>query len=147
VESARARWVPSLLHGLVRFDEVASGDIDHVLHLTLPRIRSGAAWWPAFHSDGREARPDAVPMGAWFRLRSDVSVSGLGPQARIVAQALRDHGAILADTGAEAATIMGEPDLRWDDRDLAGLGRLTLSDFEIVDPADMIVDPATHQIR
>jgi hypothetical protein len=135
----------SLLAGLVRFEEVAAGRIDHALSITLPEIRPGAVW-PARGGDGRSTNPDAPPMGAWLRLRADADLSGLGPQAAVVARALQRHGAVVSDSGPHAA-VAGEPDLRWDDADLRGLGRFTLADFEVVDPSSLILDPASHRIR
>jgi hypothetical protein len=85
-------------------------------------------------------------MGSWLRLRSDADVSRLGPQARIVAEALRDHGAIVSDTGP-GFVVRGEPDLRWDDDDIDTLGELTMDDFEIVDAAPMMVSPDSYQLR
>ncbi|MFZ4518528.1 MAG: hypothetical protein ACOYOP_09070 [Microthrixaceae bacterium] len=137
----------SMLHGLVRYDEVATGDIDHALHLSLPSISSAPPVWPAMRTDGRDPNPANAPMGSWFRLRADADLSGLGPQALTVARALQTHGAILDDTGHNGATIVGEPDDRWNDLDLAGLRRFNLTHFEIVDPSAMVVDPTTHQIR
>ncbi len=137
----------SMLHGLVRYDEVAAGDIDHVLHMSLPTISSASPVWPAMRTDGRDPNPANAPMGTWFRLRADADLSGLGPQALVVARALQQHGAVLTDTGHNGATIVGEPDDRWNDLDLSGLRRFNLTSFEVVDPSAMIVDPASHQIR
>lgn len=137
----------SILATLVRYDEVVSGDIDHVLGVSLPRIKRGGPVWPSFGSDGLSLDPNAPRMGSWLRLRSDADLRGLGPQATTIARALQDHGAVVGDTGAEAMVIGGENDARWDDGDLVGLGRLKMSDFEIVDPSAMMVDPATYQIR
>ena len=69
-----------------------------------------------------------------------------GPQAAVVARALQRHGAVVSDSGPHA-TLAGEPDLRWDNGDLRGLGRFTLADFEVVDPGSLVVDPASHRIR
>jgi hypothetical protein len=135
----------SLLSGLVRYDEVAAGRVDHALSLIMPEI-GPAPVWPARSSDGQSANPDAPPMGSWLRLRSDADLRGLGPQALTVARALQTHGAVITDSGPNVA-LAGEPDLRWNDADLAGLQGLTVSDFEVVDPARLIVDPASHRIR
>lgn len=136
----------SMLAGLVRYDEVASGNIDHVLAMSLPGISNAGATWPAQATDGRSTDPSAPKMGSWFRLRSDVNLSGLGPQASVVAGAMRDHGVVLVDTGPNAA-ISGEPDLRWNDADLGGLTGLTMSDFEVVDPSAMKVSDGSLRIR
>ncbi len=143
--SANAAGV-SMLAGLVRYDEVASGRVRHAIGLTMPVIRGDGPVWPAHRSDGRSTDPAAPPMGAWFRLRDDVDISTLGPQARVVAEALREYGGVLVDTGP-GITLTGEPDLRWNDADLDGLGSLTASDLELVDPSSLIVDPATNQAR
>lgn len=136
----------SMLAGLVRFDEVATGNIDHAIAMSMPTAGSGDPVWPARYTDGPNDDPDAPPMGSWFRLREDVDLSGLGPQARVVAQALRDHGAVLVDTGGRFS-LSGEPDLRWDDADLRGLRRFSLESFEVVDPTPMMVRRDSLQIR
>lgn len=136
----------SLLAGMVRYDEVASGDVDHVVGMSIPNARAGAPVWPARASDGTNPDPDAPPMGTWLRLRDDVDLSALGPQARVIAQALRDHGAVITDTGGRWV-LNGEPDVRWDDRDLNTLRTLTFADFEVVDPSPMVVDRGSLRIR
>ena len=130
----------SLLHGLVRYDEVASGRVGHAVTVTLPQIRQGDAVWPARYSDGRSTNPAAPQMGSWLRLRADVDLSGLGPQARTVAEAMKVHGAVVGDTGPGGLVLNGEPDERWNDSDLRGLGSLSLADFELVDASGMRVD-------
>jgi len=130
----------SLLHGLVRYDEVASGNIDHAVTVTLPEIRKGDVIWPAKYTDGKSTNTALPQMGSWLRLRAGVDLSGLTPQARVVAQAMRDHGAIVGDTGPSGLVINGEPDLRWNDVDLKGLGGLSLADFEVVNPSAMQID-------
>ena len=136
----------SLLAGLVRYDEVASGRVDHVLTMAFPRISALPARWPASGTDGKVGDPAAVRMGSLLRLRGDVDISGLGPQAKVVAQAMKDHGVVISDTGPNAA-LTGEPDVRWDDSDLDGLGRLTVGDFDVVDAAPMQVSAGSYQIR
>jgi hypothetical protein len=135
----------SMLAGLVRYDEVASGNVDHVISMSLPSA-SPAHVWPARASDGTNPDPDAPPMGTWLRLRADVDLSQFGPQAATIARALRDHGGVLADTGARFA-LSGEPDVRWDDADLRGLRSLSLASFEVVDPSPMMVSRDSLQIR
>ena len=136
----------SMLAGLVTYAEVSSGNIDHALVVALPEIRANSVRWPAQVTDGRSTHPSTPEMGTWFRLRADVDLSGLGPQARVVAQALKDHGAVLADTGP-APGFAGEPDERWNDADLAGLRRLTIGDLEIVDPTPMKISEDSVRIR
>lgn len=126
------------------YEQVASGSIDHALMLSMPVVRTEVHHWPARHTDGPVDDPDAPAMGSWFRLRSDVDLSGLGPQARVVAEALQRYGAILGDTGGSMA-FTGMPDRRWDDKDLATLGTLDSDDFEVVDTSSLMVDPASME--
>lgn len=137
----------SLLSGMVRYDEVASGRIDHVIAMSLPKVKDAPAIWPAFATDGRSSDPNAPAMGSWFRLRADADLSALGPEARIVAKALQEHGAVLTDTNFTGMALRGEPDTRWDDKDLATLKKLTLTDFEVVDASPMMVNRSSLQIR
>lgn len=130
---------------IYRYDEVAAGEIRHAIRFTAPVIGSGHVW-PARRSDGIDKHPDALPMGARLRLRAAVSLSGLGPQARVVATAMRRYGIILADTGGRWA-VGGEGDERWNDSDLAGLSRFRPSDFEVVDLGTWMVRPDSFEAR
>lgn len=128
-----------LLPGTVTYDEVAAGSVDHVALGVIERSALDRWVWPARNTDGRSSAADAVPQGAWMRLRSDADLSGLGPQARVVAEGLQRHGMIISDTGP-GFTVRGAPDGRWDDDDLATLRQLTAGDFEVVDPSGVVVD-------
>ena len=136
----------SMLATMIRYDEVASGEIHHMLEVMLPVIAQGAPTWPATRTDGTSSHPNAPPMGTIFRLRADVDISGMPPQARTIATALKTHGAVLGDTGPGFG-MRGENDPRWDDADLKALNRLTLSDFEVVDPEPMKVSEGSYAIR
>jgi hypothetical protein len=70
-------------------------------------------------------------MGLRLRLRGDADLSGLAPQARVVAQAMQTYGVIVADNGS-AWYLSGTPDDRWNNDDLQTLGSLTGTDFEAV---------------
>ena len=75
-------------------------------------------------------------MGLRIRLKRRVSLAGLGPQARMVAIALKRYGAILADNGSPWY-FSGAPSPHWNNDDLHALGRLTGRDFEAVDSAKL----------
>jgi len=142
--SADAAGLP-ILPGLVRYDEVAAGHIDHAIRFTAPRTQR-AALWPARHVASSSTDPNLPPMGAWFRLRADYDTSRLHPQARVIAEALKTHGMILADNGS-SWYLSGAPDERWDNDGLRGLGSITGNDLTAVDAAPMMVDPDSGQRR
>lgn len=137
----------SLMAGMVRYEEVAAGRVDHALTMTLYKIRQGEPLWPAMGTDGRSEDPDAIPMGSWLRLKADTDLSALGPQARIVAEALQRHGAVVMDTTGHSFAFQGEPHPDWDDADVKTLSTLTLSDFEVIDASPMMASPDSYQLR
>ena len=127
--SADAAGLP-IFPGLARAHEVRAGRIDHALRFTAPRTRR-AFVFPARHQAGSSDDPGLPPMGMRVRLKASVSLGGFGPQARVVLQALKRYGMILADNGSPWY-ITGAPSPSWDDDDLHQLGRITGSDFEVV---------------
>jgi hypothetical protein len=128
--SADAAGLP-ILPGLVRYDEVARGAIAHALRFTAARTRS-RYMYPARHEASDDDSPGLPPMGLRVRLKANVDISGFGPQARVVLQALKLYGMILADNGSNWY-ISGASDSRFDDDDLHDLHRLDGSAFEVVD--------------
>lgn len=129
-----------LLPGTVTYDEVARGHVEHAILATISISAGDRSVWPARGTDGRSTNPDAPPQGAWLRLRGDVDLTGLGPQARVIAEGMRDHGVILSDTSPGFA-LRGTPDGRWDNGDLGTLSSLSTADFDVVDPTSIIVSP------
>ena len=142
--SADAAGLP-ILPGLVRYEEVAAGDIDHMIRFTAPRTQR-AYVWPARHFASSSTDPARPPMGAVFRLRADVDISGMSPQAKVVAQALKDHGMILADNGS-SWFLSGTPDERWDNDALRDLAGLRGADFDAVDTSVLQVAADSGQRR
>jgi hypothetical protein len=128
--SADAAGLP-ILPGLVRFDEVERGVIDHAIRFTAEPNRDTYVY-PASHSDGRTRSHNAPPMGSRFRLRSSLDTSDFPPQSRVILEALKRYGMILADSGP-AYSLIGAPSGDWDDSDLEALRRVKGRDLEVVD--------------
>jgi hypothetical protein len=81
------------------------------------------------------------PAGEIYRLKASVatpSCASTSPQAAIIITAFRNYGIILADNG-DSGGLIGTPDARWNDTDLACLTSLTLSDFEPVNVSNLMV--------
>jgi hypothetical protein len=132
--SADAAGLP-ILPGLARYDEVAAGSIDHALRFTAPDTRR-AYIYPARHYASSSTDPSLPPMGLRVRLKASVDISQFPPQARVVLEALKRYGMILADNGSPWY-ISGAPDPRWSNDDLHSLSRLTGADFEVVDTSHL----------
>jgi hypothetical protein len=142
--SADAAGLP-ILPGLVRYDEVAQGEIRHALRFTAPQTRR-ATVWPARHYASPLTGAQYPPMGQRFRLRADFDISGFSPEVQVILQALKEYGMILADNGS-SWYISGAPDERWDNDALHELHQVEGADFEAVDGASLMVDPNSGQAR
>jgi len=119
-----------VLPGLARYDEVAAGAISHALRFTAPRTRT-AFVWPARHQAGESSSRSLPPMGLRVRLKQHVSLRGLPRQAKVLAQAMKRYGLMLADNGSPWY-VSGAPDPGWDNDQLHALDRLSGRDFEVV---------------
>jgi hypothetical protein len=128
--SADAAGLP-ILPGLVRYDEVAAGLIDHAIRVTFFRTQRGFVL-PATHFASDSSDPTLPAMGMRFRLRADYSIAGLTGQALVIATAMQRYGLIVADNGSNWF-FQGAPDSRWNDTDLDQLKRIPGTAFEVVD--------------
>ncbi len=151
--SADAAGLP-ILPGLVRPDEAlpvsqgGQGVITHAIRFTLQNSRVLNQFvFPASHTanPGNTNATTMPPMGARFRLKATVDLSQLNPQTRVIAQAMKDYGLILADNGSNfyfsGASYSVDADngfaRTFDDDDIQdttrGLKSLRFADFELID--------------
>lgn len=136
--SADAAGLP-IFPGLVRYDEVVEqGEIRHALRFTVSRTRR-AYLAPARHYASSNTDPDLPAMGMRVRLKAGYDISGFPPQARVVLQALKTYGMIVADNGSDWY-ISGAPDARWDDDQLNALKSVPGSAFEVVRMGQVVTD-------
>ena len=127
--SADAAGLP-ILAGLARHGEVQSGRIAHALRFTASRTQRGYIH-PATHFASSSSDPSLPPMGLRLRLRADYDLSRFDGGARVILEALKKYGMLLADNGT-SWFISGATDPRWDDQDLDQLKTVPGSAFEAV---------------
>jgi hypothetical protein len=127
--SADAAGLP-ILPGLVRRDEVKSGEIRHALRFTARRTQR-AYVHPATHFASSDRNPDLPPMGLRVRLKASFDLRPFRGDARVVLAALQKYGMFLADNGSDWF-ITGETNTQWDDEDLGQLKTVPASAFEVV---------------
>jgi hypothetical protein len=128
--SADAAGLP-IFPGLVRYDEVVGqGEIRHAVRFTVQRSRH-AYVAPATHYASSSTNDSLPPMGARIRLKASFDISTFPPQSRVILQALKTYGMIVADNGSNWY-ISGASDPRWDDNDLNSLKTVPGSAFEVV---------------
>jgi hypothetical protein len=133
--SADAAGLP-MLPGLVRYDEVASGEITHALRVTVSQTQR-AFIHPATHYASDSTDPNLPPMGLRLRLRADYDISGFPLRVQVILRALKKYGMFVADNGGDWY-ISGAPDPRWDDDELHALSQVPGSAFEAVDTGPII---------
>ncbi len=130
--SADAAGLP-IFPGLVRYDEVAAGRLEHAIRVTFESSRD--AWVsPASHCAGDTADPSAPPMGLRLRLKAGYGLGRFSGHARTIALAMKRYGLIVADNGSNWF-FSGSSDRRWDDESLNQLKRIPGSAFEVVKSA------------
>ncbi len=127
--SADAAGLP-VFPGLVRYDEVAAGRIEHAIRVTFESTRD--AWvHPASHCAGDTASPNAPAMGTRLRLKGGYGLGSFSGAAKTIVEALKRYGMIVADNGSNWF-FSGTSDRRWDDENLNQLKRIPGSAFEVV---------------
>jgi hypothetical protein len=136
--SADAAGLP-VFAGLARYDEVASGQIQHALRFTLQYSRQ-AFTPPASHWAPTSTNALAAPMGMRLRLKASYDISSFPPQSQVILAALKQYGMIMADNGS-SMYVSGDPDNRWSNDDLGSLKQVPASAFEVI-LMDPIYTPA-----
>jgi hypothetical protein len=127
--SADAAGLP-IFPGLARYDEVLAGEIRHALRFTVQRTRR-AYVSPARHWASSLTSTDLPPMGMRVRLKRSFDTSGHPPDARVVLDALKRYGMILADNGSNWY-VSGVSDPRWDPALFDAFRTVHGGDFEVV---------------
>ncbi len=119
-----------ILPGLVRYDEIVAGHIDHAIRFTVDGSLSKYIF-PATHR-GSSDNASLPPMGLRVRLKASYDISNLTGQALIIAQAMKKYGMIVADDGGPWY-FQGATDSRWNDDQLNELKTIPGSAFDAVD--------------
>ena len=142
--SADAAGLP-ILPGLVRYDEVASGRIDHAIRVTVPGERQETSLAGVRHDAGT-ANSNLPPMGLRLRLKAQFDVSPYPHDDQVILQAMKTYGVIVADNGSPWF-MSGVPDERWNNDVLQQLRTVHGSDFEAVDESSLMIDASSGATR
>lgn len=132
--SADAAGLP-IFPGLVRYDEVKTGIITHALRFTVASTRR-AYVSPARHYASDDTDADLPPMGMRVRLKAAFDISGYPKEARVILQAMKTYGMIVADNGSDWF-VSGAPDKRWSDDRLGALKSVPGGAFEVIAMKDV----------
>jgi hypothetical protein len=136
--SADAAGLP-IMPGLVTYEEVLSGVINHAIRFTVPQTRREFVW-PARHYASSLTGSQYPRMGERFRLKASFNISTFPSDVQVILRAMKKYGIILADNGS-AWFISGKPDPRWNNTNLQMFSQLLGSNFEAVDATVLEIDP------
>jgi hypothetical protein len=131
----------SLFAGMVTWTDYQSGSIRHPLNwaaITGTVSKLGFVP-PASATDQVAFRGSSsyqLPYGAHLRLKASFSTAGWGPQSTMVAQAMKNYGIFLADTGSSGNALYFASESNgtnpWSYSDLSALSKINLSDFDVL---------------
>jgi hypothetical protein len=143
--SADAAGLP-ILPGLIRYDEVKSGEIKHAIRFAVT-ISQRKYVWPGRHFASSNTSPTRPPMGQRFRLKASVDISRFPADIQVIFTAFKRYGIIVSDNGSNWY-IIGAHDTRWDDELLVtSFRQLKGSDFEAVDVSSLMVNKDSGQVK
>jgi hypothetical protein len=132
--SADAAGLP-ILPGLLRWSEVKAGRVRHAIRFTAP-VTSRHYLWPARHEAGSKNSLKYPPMGARFRLKSSFSEAKYSAKARVVLQAMKTYGLILADNGS-SWYFQGDASKGWHGKLISELKTIPSKAFQAVDESGL----------
>jgi hypothetical protein len=111
ITSADAAGLP-IFPGLLKYEEVMSGEINHALRFTVASSRK-AYVPPAQHWASSNTSANLPPMGMHVRLKSSYVIpAGFSAQAKTILRAMQTYGMIVADNGS-SWYVSGTTDSRW----------------------------------
>jgi hypothetical protein len=127
-----------LLSGVIWYDEVAAGKIEHAIDIVIPgaAIMQYGYAKPAARAGGACGSPypaDGFPYGGRLRLRADFDDSAFtGTQAKVVIAALKKYGMLNTDASGETRWSFRLGDgKKLNQTDMNQLAKLTWNDFEV----------------
>ncbi|HEY5425755.1 MAG TPA: hypothetical protein VIJ77_04320 [Candidatus Tumulicola sp.] len=130
----------SMYAGMIRWEEVARGSVDHALNWAAPAgtVAQFSFVRPASDTDQLAFKGTGLqlPYGAHLRLRASFDISKFGPQSKAIARAMKTYGIYLADTDRSDNALYNALALDgsnpWNARDLASLSSIRISDFDVL---------------
>jgi hypothetical protein len=142
--SADAAGLP-IFAGLVRRDEVLSGEIDHAIRFTAEETDKRYVW-PARHQAGARSDRSLPPMGARFRLKKSFAMGKYNEETQVILQAMKTYGLILADNGSNWF-FGGSEDQGWPDQVLDELKSIPSGAFVAVATGKMKVSNNSAAVK
>jgi hypothetical protein len=142
--SADAAGLP-ILPGLLRWDEVKAGHVDHAIRFTTD-VTDRRYIWPARHQAGSVSDHRYPPMGARFRLKASFAIGKYRADTQVVLRAMKHYGLVLADNGSPWY-FQGAQSGSWPTGLLDQLKTIPASAFVAVDTSSLKIRSGSGQAR
>ena len=97
--------------GLITFEDLERGVINHALAISVPNTRYGAYASPAQRTDGGSTQASSLPEGAHLRLEPSLDLASLHlPRLTLMlAEAAQRYGIFVRDTASNIALYAQDP--------------------------------------
>jgi hypothetical protein len=125
---------------LVKWDEVASGQINHMLTYTMEPTGT-VCRWPASHS---ASLGGTIQLGDIWFLDQNYDISSFSPTNQVILTALKKYGMIISDNGLNGG-ILGCGSVNWSDDDLHNLLKVTLGNGYVANVTGYQVSPTSYE--
>jgi hypothetical protein len=135
----------AILPGLLRWDEVKAGYVDHAIRFTTD-VTNRAYTWPARHQAGSVSNAGYPPMGARFRLKAGFPIASYRADTRVVLRAMKRFGLVLADNGSPWY-FQGTQSTSWPAGLLDQLKTIPASAFVAVDTSPLKISSGSAATR
>jgi Bacterial Ig-like domain (group 3) len=101
----------SVAGGLITFEDLELGQINHALAIAIPNTHYGEYASPAQRTDGYSTKPLSLPEGAHLRLDPNLDLASLHlPRLTLMmAEAAQRYGIFVRDSGANVAFVAQDP--------------------------------------
>jgi hypothetical protein len=101
----------SIAGGLITFEDLEHGKIEHALAMAIPEVRAGVYSSPARRTDGKSTNPLALPEGAHLRLNPNLDLAALHlPKLTLmIAEAAQRYGVFIRDGAGNVQFFAQDP--------------------------------------
>ncbi len=101
----------SIAGGLITFEDLERGEINHALAISVPNTRAGVYASPAERTDGPSTKPWSLPEGAHLRLDPNLNLASLHlPRLTLMmAEAAQRYGIFVRDKAGSAGFFAQDP--------------------------------------
>lgn len=99
--------------GMIRYDEVINGNINHVISMTAPWVGTAGAYPSRFgHNPQSKTNPNDVWFGMRLRVKSSYDCTWMRTASKVICNALKKYGLIIHDLG-DAGILTSEARYEW----------------------------------